>query len=85
MKKRKKKKLSTFSPDFASEIASLAESVLGFPKLLVPNTFVKYSASDVENDASKLKFTWKVVNITENKVVFKLNFTDPSFISPLVT
>ncbi len=35
-------------------------------------------------DPSKLLFTWKVVNITENKVSFKLNFTDPSYISPLV-
>ena len=35
-------------------------------------------------DPSKLLFTWKVVNITEKKVSFKLNFTDPSYISPLV-
>ena len=36
-------------------------------------------------NASKLQFTWKVVNITKNKIFIKLNFSDPSYISPLVT
>ena len=36
-------------------------------------------------NASKLQFTWKVVNITKNKIFFKLNFSDASYISPLVT
>ena len=36
-------------------------------------------------NASKLKFTWRVVNITKNKIFIKLNFSDPSYISPLVT
>ena len=36
-------------------------------------------------DASKLFFTWKVVNITKNKILLKLNFSDPSYLSPLVT
>ena len=39
---------------------------------------------DPDFDASKLWFTWRVVNITKNKIIVKLNFSDPSFISPLV-
>ena len=36
-------------------------------------------------DGEKLLFTWKVVNITKNKIILKLNFSNPSYISPLVT
>jgi len=36
-------------------------------------------------DGEKLSFTWKVVNITKNKIILKLNFSNPSYISPLVT
>ena len=40
---------------------------------------------DLGFDSSKLLFTWQVVNITKNKIFIKLNFSDPSYISPLVT
>ena len=40
---------------------------------------------DLGFDSSKLLFTWQVVNITKNKIFIKLNFSDPSSISPLVT
>ncbi len=39
---------------------------------------------DPDFDALKLWFTWRVVNITKNKIIVKLDFSDPSYISPLV-